>query len=290
MAPKSILITGCSEGGLGDALARAFSRRGHHVIATARNPAKIKHFEALSIQTLSLDVLSSDSIKQCVSDVAAHTNGSLDMLINNSGGGYSMPLADVSIPEARRLFDLNVWSMLAVTQAFLPLLLKSHQGGMIVNNTSIVSVLPSPMAGIYNASKAAAAMLTDNLRLELGPFNIKVIDLKTGVVRTNFFSNQTGGADANLPKNSLYMPARDAIERSMRGDAVAGDMMDADKWAEQVVADLLASKPPLRVWRGGNAWLIWFLRRFMPFNFIDGNLKKMGGLDALKEALAQRKG
>ena len=289
MPPKSILITGCSQGGLGDALARAFSRRGHRVIATARNPSKMKHFQELNIQTLSLDVLSSESIEQCVSDVAASTNGSLDMLINNSGGGYSMPLTDASISEARRLFDLNVWSMLAVTQAFLPLLLKSRQGGMIVNNTSIVSVLPNPMAGIYNSSKAAAAMLTDNLRLELGPFNIKVIDLKTGAVRTNFFNNQTGGSDPVLPKNSIYMPARAAVEKSMRGEMVAEDMVDAEKWAEQVVADLLASKPALRVWRGGNAWLIWFLRRFMPFNFIDGNLEKMGGLNVLKEALAQQK-
>jgi 1-acylglycerone phosphate reductase len=289
MAPKTILITGCSEGGLGDALARAFSSRGHHVIATARNPSKMKHFEALNIQTLSLDVLSSDSIEPCVSNVAACTNGSLDILINNSGAGYSMPLIDVSIPEARRLFELNVWSMLAVTRAFLPLLLKSHQGGMIVNNTSIVSVLPNPMAGIYNASKAAAAMLTDTLRLELAPFNIKVVDLKTGAVKTNFFSNLTGGAEPVLPKDSIYMPAREAIEKSMRGEAVAGDMVSAKKWAEQVVADLLAPKPPLRVWRGGNAWLIWFVRRFMPFNFIDGNLEKMGGLDVLKAALAQRK-
>lgn len=287
MTQKTILITGCSEGGLGDALARALSRRGHHVIATARNPSKMKHFEALNIETLPLDVLSSDSIEQCVSSVASQTGGSLDMLINNSGGGYSMPLADVSIPEARRLFDLNVWSMLAVTQAFLPLLLQSQQGGMVVNNTSVASVVNQPMGGIYNASKAAAASLTENLRLELGPFNIKVVDLKTGSVKSNFYANQSGGSNPTLPEGSIYMPAREAVENSMRGGPVEPNMVDSDRWAEQVVGDLLASKPAVRVWRGGSAWLIWFLRAFLPFTFVDDQLEKMGGLDLLRKKLAQ---
>ena len=289
MSQKNILITGCSQGGLGDALARVLSRRGHRVIATARDLEKTKHLKALDIETLPLDVLSSDSIEQCASSVAIMTGAGLDMLINNAGGGYSMPLTDVSIPEARRLFDLNVWSMLAVTQAFLPLLFKSQQGGIVVNNTSIVSVLPNPMAGVYNSSKAAAAMLTDNLRLELGPFKIKVVELKTGAVKTNFFGNQIGGRGPVLPRASIYMPAREAIENSMRGGGVEADMISANKWAEQVAAHLLASKPADRVWRGGNAWLIWLLRRFMPFNFIDGTLEKMGGLDVLKRKLTDRK-
>src|SRR2546423_2589153 len=220
MAKRTILITGCSEGGLGDALAREFKRRGHQVIATARNPSKMAHFKDLGIQTLVLDVLSSESIQQCVSSVKAQY-GALDMLVNNSGGGYSMPLSDASLDESRRLFELNVWSVLAVTQAFLPLLLESKTGGMVVNNTSIASVMPNPMAGIYNMSKAAAAMMTDNLRLELAPFGIKVIDLKTGAVKSNFFDNQPGGAQASLPEGSIYMPAREAVEKSMRGGAVS---------------------------------------------------------------------
>ena len=60
---------------------------------------------------------------------------------------------------------------------------------MIVNNTSIVSVIPFPFQGVYNASKAALASLTDTLRLELSPFDIDVVDLKTGVVKTQFFDN-----------------------------------------------------------------------------------------------------
>ena len=285
MAQKTILITGCSEGGLGDALAREFKRRGHKVIATARNPSKISHFKGIGIETLVLDVLSPDSIQQCVSSVKTQ-HGALDMLINNSGGGYSMPLSDASLDESRRLFELNVWSVLAVTQAFLPLLLTSKYGGMLVNNTSIVSVLPNPMAGIYNMSKAATAMMTDTLRLELAPFGIKVIDLKTGAVKSNFFDNQPGGTQASLPKGSIYMPAKEEVENSMRGGAISPSMVESKVWAEQVVGDLLAAKPHVRIWRGGNAWLIWFARRFFPHTFLDGNLSKMGALDVVQEKVA----
>jgi 1-acylglycerone phosphate reductase len=61
---------------------------------------------------------------------------------------------------------------------------------MIVNNTSISSIVPNPMGGIYNMSKAATAMMTDTLRLELAPFGIKVIALKTGTVKSKFYENQ----------------------------------------------------------------------------------------------------
>lgn len=106
MARKTILIIGDAQR---DALARALSCRGHRVIATARNPLKMQHFKLLNIETLVLDVLSSESIEKCISSVAAKAGGSLDMIINNSGGGHSMPLTDALIPEERKLFDLNVW-------------------------------------------------------------------------------------------------------------------------------------------------------------------------------------
>ena len=103
---KSVLITGCSEGGLGDALARALHNTNHfRVIATARNPSKVKHFKALGIETLPLDVNSADSIAACVKSTAALTNGTLNMLVNNSGGGYHMPLADVDMDKAREVFE-----------------------------------------------------------------------------------------------------------------------------------------------------------------------------------------
>jgi len=123
---RSVLITGCSDGGLGAELATAFHEAGLTVYATARSRSKMSQMLSLGIETLELDVLSGESIARCVGQIM-----SLDRIVNNAGGGMHMPVSDLSIPEAKRLFDLNVWSHIAVTQAFLPLLLKSK--GMIVN-------------------------------------------------------------------------------------------------------------------------------------------------------------
>lgn len=94
---------------------------------------------SLGIETSTLDVQSDSSIVACVSQLP-----SLDILVINAGATYTMPVADLSIPEAKKLFDLNVWSYLAVTQAFLPLLLQSK--GMIVNQTSGASVVTVPIS------------------------------------------------------------------------------------------------------------------------------------------------
>ena len=90
MAPKSVLITGCSEGGIGDALAREFHHHGLQVFASARNPMKMQHFAALGIETLVLDVVSKPSIETAVRTVEAATEGRLDYLINAAGS--SLPL------------------------------------------------------------------------------------------------------------------------------------------------------------------------------------------------------
>lgn len=198
-----------------------------------------------------------------------------------------MPLTDVAIEPARQLFDLNVWAVLSVCQAFLPLVMKATNGGMIVNNTSVASVAAVPMQGVYNASKAAAAILTENLRLELAPFGVKVIDMKTGAVKSKFFANMKGenGSHLQLPENSIYAPAKTEVEHRMSGAGLETRMMDADVWAKKVVGDLLKSSPPVTVWRGGSATLVWVANILLPLSIRDKLLKEAGGLDVLEKKL-----
>ena len=84
---KTVLITGCSAGGIGEALAKAFHKKGLRVFATARNLAKVKQLKALGLEVIQLDVVDDESIKQTVETVKAATGGTLDFLVNNSGGG-----------------------------------------------------------------------------------------------------------------------------------------------------------------------------------------------------------
>lgn len=274
---QSVLITGCSDGGLGAALAIAFHEAGLQVYATARNPTKMTDLESRGISILPLDVLSESSIAACVSKLSR-----LDILINNAGATYNIPASDINIPEARKLFDLNVWSYVAVTQAFLPLLLESPKA-IIVNQTSIGAVTTLPFQGVYTASKAAMAMISDTQRLELEPFGITVVDLKTGVVRSNLIKNQIDATQGStLPKGSIYEPAKEVVEKGMRQDTFIGAGLPADQWARGVTHDLLKKKPPSVIWRGESAWLA-RLGTVLPFGMMDGTVKKLSGLDVVEK-------
>lgn len=143
MASKSVLITGCSAGGIGFALAEEFQARGFHVFATARTRSKTSNIENLpNVTFIPLDVSNSSTISAAVEVVKAHTGGTLDYLVNNAGRVYFMPTLDVDIDEGKRLFDTNFWGALAVTQAFAPFLIAAK--GTIVNICSISSHINVP--------------------------------------------------------------------------------------------------------------------------------------------------
>lgn len=277
---RTVLITGCSDGGLGAALALSFHRAGLHVYATARDTSKMTNIKKAGIETLSLDVLSQTSINICVSKLPH-----LDILVNNAGGGLIMSISDLGISQARNLFDLIVWAPIAVTQAFLPLLLKSK--GIVVNNTSVASTMGLPFQGTYSASKAAIAMFSDALRLEMQPFGVTVIDLKTAAVQSNFFENHKKQIGSSLPEDSIYAPAKAAAEKIMSGDMMSSTGMPSPLWADQVVKDLLKKKPSPKIWRGAQAMLSW-LGTWLPFGMMDGEIKKAVGFDVVEKELRKQ--
>ncbi|KKY24091.1 putative short-chain dehydrogenase [Phaeomoniella chlamydospora] len=298
---RTVFITGCSDGGLGSGLALEFHKRGLRVLASARNLDKMSTLKEAGIETVPLDVLDPTSISDCVNTVSSLTSSKLDILINNAGGGYNMSITDISLPSAKQLFDLNVWSYISVIQAFLPLLLhsrSSHSSSrcptttdsnsstpMIVNNTSISSVNLTPFNSVYHASKAALASFTSHLRLELSPFNIYVVDLKTGSVRSNFHSNRSD--PTRIPSHSLYLPIRKEVEDTMNGTLYLPTAMPVEQWAADVVDDLLRKDPPpVNVWRGRQAGRTWWEWCFAPtVTWLDRRLKEGTGLARLERIL-----
>lgn len=274
---RTVLITGCSDGGLGAALSIAFHEAGLHVYATARNASKMAHLRSLGIETLTLDVLSESSIQACVSKLSG-----LDILVNNAGAMMTMPASDISIPEAKKLFDINVWSYLAMTQALLPLLLKSPNS-MIVNQTSISSVTSVPFQSAYGASKAAIAMFSAGMRLELQAFGITVIELKTGIVRSNLIKNNEL-RQPSLPKGSIYEPVKEVVEKALRQEEFLETGMNSQQWAKLVVQDLLKKNTPPLIWRGEQAALA-RIGSVLPFGVLDGTVKKTTGMDIVEQML-----
>ncbi|KAI1186119.1 hypothetical protein F5B17DRAFT_431925 [Nemania serpens] len=285
---RTILITGCSDHSLGAALALAFHKAGWRVFASARNLDKMKSSKESGITIVQLDVLSDESVASCVAHIKGLTGGSLDALVNNAGAGYCMPLLDIDINKARELFDLNVFSILRVTRAFLPLLLESKHGGLVINHTSTVSMTASsvPWQGAYNASKAAATSITENLRLELSPFNIRVINMLTGAVKSTFFDNAPA---AKLPPNSRYYVAKEEIETAMAGGDAAANGIDSVTWANSVVKDIDQRNPPLWIWRGRYATQV-RLASLLPVGTLDSTIKGLSKLDIVERKIKDQGG
>ncbi|KAK8868414.1 short chain dehydrogenase [Apiospora arundinis] len=321
----TILITGCSPGGIGATLAITLHDAGHHVFATARDSAKLKPLAERGITTLPLDISSETSIASAVSSISASDAGAtgLDILVNNAAASYSMPVADISLEAARKLFDTNVWGQIAVTQAFLPLLLlrssptrssacwsrwwcnsreQQHQP-MIVNHTSVGSVMAVPFQSVYNASKAALAMFSQTLRMEIAPFGIRVVELKTGGVRTNIIANNNvhkGGLSGkgppeptvapssagagHLPTDSIYAPARSVVEYALSQEGLADRGITPEQWAREVAALLLGGNPPQVIWKGESAASAW-AATLLPSWVFEGFLKNMTKLDEVERII-----
>ena len=146
MALKSVLITGCSSGGIGSSLVSAFQERNMHVFASARDPARMSHLVDIpNVTLLTLDPTSAASVESAVRVIEAQTGGTLDVLVNNAGQMITMPILDTNLETAKSMFEINIWGMLRVTQAFAPLVIAAK--GTIVNISSVAASLNTPWIG-----------------------------------------------------------------------------------------------------------------------------------------------
>ncbi|KAK3327467.1 putative short-chain dehydrogenase/reductase [Cercophora scortea] len=283
MAKKTVLITGCSEGGIGWAIAKAYQARGYHVFATLRYPAKAGSVLAglSDVDILPLEVTSDESIRQCAAEVETRTAGSLDVLVNNAGADFVMPLLDTSIAEAKRLYDLNVWAVLALTQAFAPMLIKAR--GAVLNIASINGVLDMAWSGIYNSSKAAEVSISESLRLELAPLGVRVLTAMVGAVHTPI--HDKAGA-LNLPETSYYQAAQKVIA-DQRAGVLKTNSQAVDVTARSLVRDVESGRVG-KVWRGGLASTVRYSVRLLPRGILERAANRVKGLEIVRAAWAGR--
>jgi len=259
--PKTVLITGCSDGGIGSALAVAFQRRDHTVFAAVRNPQKASALASLpNVTIITLDVTVAHSIAQAMQVVRQQTGDKgLDVLINNAGQGISIPLVDADLDSGRKLFEINFWAVLAMVQAFAPMLVQSK--GTVVNISSLGALVPTPYIGLYGCSKAAVTMASDTLRLELQPLGVNVITAMVGMVRSRFHDNMP---PVVLPEDSFYKPVENWISATIRvGEDMAKYQMPIDQFAEELAGDILAGKTG-HIYKGGMSSTLRLFKWLMP--------------------------
>ncbi|KAF2108438.1 hypothetical protein BDV96DRAFT_616274 [Lophiotrema nucula] len=276
---KTVFITGCTDGGIGNALAKVLHERGFHIFAGVRDLKKIPALKDLPhVTPVILDVTKADQIKAAVKTVADATGGKLDVLINNAAINNFMPLLDERLDTIRGLFEVNFIGPIAITQAFAPLLIEAK--GLAVFITSIAGYINTPYMGPYSASKRGLELVADALRLELAPFDVGVLSVVTGAVQSN---GQTYFDDLRLPEGSLYKPIEETIRKRAQGsDGV--ERMPTTDYAGPVV-DEIVKRTTGSFWYGGSADMVRNMKTNVdvPFNVMDAHMSQGNGLDVLKK-------
>ncbi|KAK8092051.1 hypothetical protein PG997_002412 [Apiospora hydei] len=265
ISKRTALITGCSDGGIGAAMAKILREKDYYIFATLRNTSKAGTLRDLSdVEIVELDVTSDASIARCAEHVKERTGGTLDILVNNAGRDFLMPLLDVNIGEAKKHFDVNFWSVLAVTQAFAPMLIAAQ--GVIVNHSSVVWNLAIAWGGIYSTSKAAVKQISEVLRVELQPLGVRVVTAIIGAVDTPILENSHPGP-FQMPSSSYSEPVRPIIAEICQGKTRAG-LTAVDEVARQLVDDILGgAQGP--VWRGATSTVCRWLSSWLPDWLLD---------------------
>ncbi|OMP11946.1 Short-chain dehydrogenase/reductase SDR [Corchorus olitorius] len=240
--PKPVvLITGCSQGGIGHALARAFADRNCRVVATSRSLSAMSDLQQdPRFYLQELDVVSDQSVQNVVSNVLEKF-GRVDVLVNNAGIQCVGPLAEIPLPAMENTFNTNVFGSMRMVQAVVPHM-ASRKKGKIVNVGSVTVMAPGPWSGVYTASKAALHVITDTLRLELGRFGIDVINVVPGAVRSNI-GNSAIASYNRMPEWKLYKP----FEAAIRQRAYFSQMSRStptDVFAKNTVNAVLKKNPP----------------------------------------------
>ncbi|MCJ1429271.1 hypothetical protein MMC29_007184 [Sticta canariensis] len=246
---KTVLITGCSPGGIGNALAREFHSKGLRVFATARNAETISDLSDLGIEVLSLEVHKAESVSQVREIIQQRTGGSLNYLVNNAGRNYTVPGVEINIDDVRELFETNVFAVMRMCQEFTPLLIEAR--GTIVQIGSVAGVIPYVFGSVYNASKAALHAYSNTLRLELAPFDVKVVIIVTGGVQSRIARTRR-----DLAEDSLYLPINDDYQRRLRHSQE--NAMPNEAYARSVISQVLQTTPKKWIWEGKSSWTIWW--------------------------------
>ncbi len=254
---RTVLITGASRG-IGAASARAFAAYPLNMALLGRDAAALQQLAAelqkhSGVQALPLvaDVTDAQAVQDAVTKTAA-TFGGLDILINNAGVGMRSPIGDIDLQTARRLFDVNFWGVVQVTQAVLPIMRRQHDG-LIINISSIIGRRAMPAAGMYCASKFALNALSEAMRVELKPHNIRVVNFYPGVTATAFSQNELTGDARGHHRNRMPRTPADKVGRAIVRAARREPRDAYATWFDRVLVWGALAAP----------WLVdWFLMRF----------------------------
>ncbi|MTD12373.1 SDR family NAD(P)-dependent oxidoreductase [Nakamurella sp. YIM 132087] len=226
------LITGSSSG-LGRALAAEVLRRGHDVVAAARNPDLLADLAGNGpgrVLPVRMDVTDPDQVTAGVRQ-AEEEFGGVDVLVNNAGYGYRAALEEGDETQVADLFETHVFGAVRTIKAVLPGM-RERRSGTIVNLSSIGARICLEGSGYYSAVKAALEALTSSLRKEVAPLGIEAMVIEPGAFRTDF-------AGRSLVESPIRIADYDgtAGKRRKVNDTSDGTQAGDPRRAAAVIAD-----------------------------------------------------
>jgi NADP-dependent 3-hydroxy acid dehydrogenase YdfG len=244
---KIILITGASRG-FGKLWAEALLQRGDKVAATARNTDTLKDLAEKygdALLPITLDVNDRAACFNAV-DQAKEYFGHIDVLINNAGYGLFGTIEETTEQQAREQIETNVFGLLWMTQAVLPVM-RAQKSGHIIQLSSFLGLTTLPMLGLYNASKFAVEGLSETLASEVEGFGIKVT-----LIEPNGFSTDWSSASAFQTEP---MQEYESIRNTFFENGSNPDSWGKPEATTAPVLQIIDSKnPPLRLLLGKIAY------------------------------------
>src|SRR4029077_8290907 len=245
---KVWLITGSSRG-LGRALAEAVLAAGHKLVATARNPAQVEDLVERygdDVRAVSLDVTNEQAAAHAVA-VATQAFGRLDVLVNNAGYGDISPIEDTNLDEFRAQIETNLFGVINVTKAALPLMRKQG-AGHIVQFSSVGGRIGPVGRAPYAAAKWGVEGFSEVLSKEVGPLGVKVTIIEPGGFRTYFAGSSTAIREGR-PEYDATVGKIARFQRDYNGKQHG----DPAKAAAAVFHIASLNDPPLRLLLGSDA-------------------------------------
>jgi short-subunit dehydrogenase len=261
---RTALITGATSG-IGAAVAAALVSDGYRVLGTGRDPSAVTN-KIAGVHYLVLDLGDAASIEACA--VAA---GAVDVLVNNAGESQSGPLEDLPIDALRRLFDLNVFGAVLLTQLVLPGM-RERGYGRVVMVGSMMASFPIPFRSSYAASKAAIRAFATAARREVSPYGVAVTTVEPGPIKTGIGARRTD----YLAEDSPYAADVATMLRVMDAGQNAG--IPADQVARTILRAITAERPKPFYAVGGNAPVVFALRRMLPQTVMERLITRRYGL------------
>jgi NAD(P)-dependent dehydrogenase (short-subunit alcohol dehydrogenase family) len=260
------LVTGASSG-IGLVTAQALRRDGYRVFGTSRKPVSDT---SDGIAMLICDVTADASVQSVVDTVLSRA-GRIDLLVNNAGIGLLGAAEESSAAQAKAVFDVNVFGIMRMTNAVLPVMRRQGRG-RIVNLSSITGLIPAPYNALYASTKHAIEGYSESLDHEVRTQGIRIVLVEPAGTRTSFEENITR-PDRPLP---VYDTVRAKAEALMREIIAKGD--SPELVADAVVKAANAASPRRRYTAGKVAGQVRFMRRFLPEFLVDNGFRKFNGL------------